>query len=126
MIYYVLRDKSTGLYWRGKGENRWGKYFNQASVYRVKGQVENTLKELAHRKIHVEIVPVRIFENTLDVVEVVRCKDCEFYDDKSILGNQYGGRCIHIHLSCHKCDNYRKTTPHNFCSYGKRKENTND
>lgn len=27
--YYVVRNKDTGLYFRGKGVNRWGKYFNQ-------------------------------------------------------------------------------------------------
>lgn len=113
MIYYVLRDKSTGLYWRGKGENRWGKYFNQASVYRVKGQVENTLKELAHRKIHVEIVPVRIFENTLDVVEVVRCKDCEYFQD-----NNDG----YPHEDC-RWRNDETPDGDDFCSYGERKEN---
>ena len=34
--YYVIKDKNTGLYFRGKGVNRWGKYFNQASIYRGK------------------------------------------------------------------------------------------
>ena len=70
MTYYVLRDKNTGLYWRGKGQNRWGKYFNQASVYRVKGQVENTVEDLTHRGIHVEIVPIQIVESTVEVAPV--------------------------------------------------------
>lgn len=60
MLYYVLRDVNTGLYWRGKGENRWGKYFNQVSIYRSRGQAENTVKDLMHRGIKVEIMPVRV------------------------------------------------------------------
>ena len=72
-----------------------------------------------------DITPCELFKAKADVVEVVRCKDCEFYDE-SILGKKHGGRCTHIHLSCYKCGNCRKTTPHNFCSYGKRKENEDD
>jgi hypothetical protein len=38
--HYVIKNPDTGLYFRGKGTNRWGKYFNQASIYRVKGTAE--------------------------------------------------------------------------------------
>lgn len=66
--YYVIRDKNTGLYFRGKGVNRWGKYYNQASVYRVKGMAENTIKEVSWRGEQAEIVPIQIIETSSDVV----------------------------------------------------------
>lgn len=58
--YFLIRNKDTGLYYRGKGENRWGKYYNQASVYRIKKQAENALKEIAWRGENAEIVPIYI------------------------------------------------------------------
>jgi hypothetical protein len=61
-IYYVVRDKKTGLYFRGKGVNRWGKYFNQASIYRVRGMAESTVKEISWRGEEAEIVPIQIIE----------------------------------------------------------------
>ena len=66
--YYVVRDKNTGLYFRGKGVNRWGKYYNQASVYRIKANAQNAVKEVAWRGEQAEIVPIQIFETTADVV----------------------------------------------------------
>jgi hypothetical protein len=42
--HYVIKNPDTGLYFRGKGTNRWGKYFNQASIYRVKGTAEFSCK----------------------------------------------------------------------------------
>ena len=66
--YYVIRDKNTGLYFRGKGVNRWGKHYNQASIYRVKGMAENTVKEVSWRGEQAEIVPIQIIETTEDVV----------------------------------------------------------
>jgi hypothetical protein len=74
--YYVVRDKNTGLYFRGKGVNRWGKYYNQACIYRIRANAENTLKAVSRRGEQAEIVPIQIFENSADVVEVVRCRDC--------------------------------------------------
>ncbi len=65
--YYVVRDKNTGLYFRGKGVNRWGKYYNQASIYRIRAHAENTIKEVAWRGEQAEVVPIRIFEDTADV-----------------------------------------------------------
>ena len=70
--YYVVRDKNTGLYFRGKGVNRWGKYYNQASIYRIKANAENTIKEVAWRGEQAEIVPIQIIGTTSDVVEVKR------------------------------------------------------
>lgn len=75
--YYVVRDKNTGLYFRGKGVNRWGKHYNQASIYRIRANAENTIKEVSWHGEQAEIVPIQIFENTTDVVEVVRCRDCK-------------------------------------------------
>jgi uncharacterized protein YegP (UPF0339 family) len=68
--YYVVRDKNTGLYFRGKGVNRWGKYYNQASVYRVKANAENAIEEVSWRGEQAEVVEIRIVETTADVVEV--------------------------------------------------------
>lgn len=62
--YYVVRDKNTGLYFRGKGVNRWGKYYNQASVYRVRANAENTIKEVSWRGEQAEVVPIQIIEST--------------------------------------------------------------
>lgn len=61
--YYVVRDKNTGLYFRGKGVNRWGKYYNQATIYRVKGTAEHTIKEIAWRGEQAEVVPIQIVES---------------------------------------------------------------
>ncbi len=82
--YYVIRNKETGFYFRGKGANRWGKYHNQASVYRMKAHAENTLGWLLRYGEPVEIVPIQIVENPNDIVEVVRCKDCKYGDMCSI------------------------------------------
>ena len=68
--YYVVRDKNTGLYFRGKGVNRWGKYYNQASIYRIKANAENTIEEVSWRGAQAEVVPIQIVETTADVVEV--------------------------------------------------------
>lgn len=69
--YFVIKEKNTGLYFRGKGENRWGKYYNQASIYRMKGQAENTAKWLCLYGEPVEIVQIQIIESASDAVEVV-------------------------------------------------------
>ena len=61
--YYVLRNKDTGMYFRGKGVNRWGKYFNQATIYRVKGTAEASVREVSWHGEKAEVVPIQIFEN---------------------------------------------------------------
>lgn len=63
--YYVIRDKNTGLYFRGKGVNRWGKYYNQASIYRLKANAENTIKECSWRGEQCGVVPIQIIETSL-------------------------------------------------------------
>lgn len=63
--YYVIKNPDTDLYFRGKGVNRWGKYFNQASIYRVRGQVEESCDWInkCHRNgERAVIVPIKIIE----------------------------------------------------------------
>lgn len=86
---YVLRDKNTGLYFRGKGVNRWGKHYNQASIYRVKGSAEHTIKEISWRGEQAEIVPIQIVETAEDVVpksELTPCDCCKFNPPSSTDG----------------------------------------
>lgn len=65
--YYVIKDKNTGLYFRGKGVNRWGKYFNQASIYRIKGMAEHMIKEISWRGEEAVVVPILIVEGEIEV-----------------------------------------------------------
>lgn len=114
--YYVVRNKNTGFYFRGKGANRWGEYHNQASIYRIRANAENTANWLNLRGEPVEIVPIRIIENpTVDAVEVVRCKDCTSYCSFEI-SKMYGKMqyCSLTGLPTDPCD---------FCSYGGRRKN---
>lgn len=61
--YYVIKNPDTGLYFRGKGVNRWGKYFNQASIYRVRGSAEFSAKEINHyNKEKAVVIPIKIIE----------------------------------------------------------------
>lgn len=60
--YYVLRNTETGMYFRGKGVNRWGKHFNQATIYRGKGTAEHSIKEVAWHGEKAELVRIKIFE----------------------------------------------------------------
>lgn len=52
-------------------------------------------------------------EPTADVVEVVRCKDCKFYE---IYPNGANGDCIN------KIDAFNTFYPNDFCSFGERKD----
>lgn len=106
--YYVIKSENTGYYFRGKGANRWGKYFNQASVYRMKSHAENTAEWLCRHGEPSKIVPVQIVENAIDVVEVVRCKDCRYCHSDA-----YGLWCFN--------DYEHSLRPNDFCSYGERK-----
>jgi hypothetical protein len=60
--YYVIKDKNTGLYFRGKGVNRWGKYFNQASIYRMKAKAEENVWWLSKGDEECEVKVIRIIE----------------------------------------------------------------
>jgi hypothetical protein len=63
MNYYVVKDLNTGLYFRGKGVNKWGKYFNQASIYRLKKNAEDSANwENLCRGANCIVVPIQIIE----------------------------------------------------------------
>jgi hypothetical protein len=62
MEYYVVKNKNTGEYFRGKGKNRWGRYFNQASIYRLKANAENAVKEVSWRGEEAVVVTIEIIE----------------------------------------------------------------
>ena len=114
--YYVVRDKNTGLYFRGKGVNRWGKHYNQASIYRIRGMAECTVKEVSWRGEQAEIVPIQIFEGTSDVVPVVRCKDCKHYD------NSEGICWCHLNSKFFPGGmDWHGFPEDGFCSYGERR-----
>ena len=49
----------------------------------------------------------------VDAVEVVRCKDCKYYD--SFNNGRNGMCCIHI-------DAFKVFYPNDYCSYGERKD----
>jgi hypothetical protein len=63
MKYYVVKDLNTGLYFRGKGVNRWGKYFNQASIYRLRKNAEESANwENRCRSTNCKVVEIHICE----------------------------------------------------------------
>lgn len=62
MQYFVVKDRTTGLYFRGKGVNKWGKYFNQASIYRIRAMAENAVEEENRRGANCAVVPIVITE----------------------------------------------------------------
>ena len=123
--YYVIRDKNTGLYFRGKGVNRWGKHYNQATIYRVKGTAEHTIKEIAWRGAEqAEIVPIRIIETTADVVEVVRCKNCE-HSEMCFPCKAFGLEAPPVYVCCLGHRN-REVLPNDYCSCGKKMNGVTD
>jgi len=65
MDYYIIKNKTTGEYYRGKGVNKWGKYYNQASIYRIKCMAQDSLEELQRRGDDVEIMVINITEQPL-------------------------------------------------------------
>lgn len=66
-IYYVIRNKTTGFYFRGKGVNRWGKSFNQASIFSVKECAEIVVQKVSWRADEfAEIVKIKIEEEDND------------------------------------------------------------
>lgn len=110
--YYVIRNKTTGLYFRGKGVNRWGKHYNQASIYRMRGMAEHTIKEVAWKGEQAEIVPIQVIENAADIVKVVRCKDCERRSKSADLTNTVYCKWLKIQMD-----------KNDFCSYGESRLN---
>ena len=73
--YYVIRNKVDGMYFRGKGVNRWGKYFNQATIFRIRGTAESSLRDILLRRNKEEDpeilqIDIRIIPETKAVGEV--------------------------------------------------------
>lgn len=64
--YYIIKNPDTGLYYRGRGVNRWGKYMNQASIFRVRGMAEESC-ECINRSERAVIVPIKIIEETVEI-----------------------------------------------------------
>ena len=67
--YYIIKNPDTGLYYRGRGANRWGKYMNQASIFRIKGQVEESCDWINREHRNGEraiIVPIKIIEQPIE------------------------------------------------------------
>lgn len=62
ITYYIVKDKNTGLYFRGKGVNKWGKYYNQASIYRIRKHAENAVEEEGWRGADCIVIPIKIIE----------------------------------------------------------------
>lgn len=50
---------------------------------------------------------------TVDAVEVVRCKDCRYYEENAESRTRF----------CRRGLNYQYAEPDGFCSYGERKTN---
>lgn len=59
--YYIVK-REDGMYYRGKGENKWGQYYNQATIYRIKGQAEQSVEMEAYRGNKCKVVEVEIKE----------------------------------------------------------------
>ena len=105
--YYVIRDKNTGLYFRGKGANRWGKYFNQASIYRIKAMAEHSIKEVAWHGEQAEVVPIQIISNGVTVRERGRWIMKETMIRSPFAKNAYCSECLeetgYAHNYCPNC-----------------------
>ena len=108
MNYYVLKDKNTSLYFRGKGVNKWGKYFNQASIYRIKANAEDTAAwENKQRGTDCEVIPIQITETDKPVRVINTGKWTKKYKSGSTVSNGYVSSC---------CDMWHERKS-NFCPY---------
>ena len=65
--YFIIKNPDTGLYYRGKGVNRWGKYLNQASIFRIKGQVVDSCEQINRRGEMAVIIPIKIIEEPAEI-----------------------------------------------------------
>ena len=84
-----------------------------ASIYNVLREKADEKDSLAHFSLRV-LAEILKRAPTSDVVEVVRCKDCQFYKrDTDYCKKRNKGYCY--------WDNTIKTRTH-FCGYGKKKE----
>ena len=107
MNYFVVKDKNTGLYFRGKGVNKWGKHFNQASIYRIKAMAENAVEEEGYRGAACEVIPIQIIETDKPVRVINNGKWTKQYKSGSIVDNGYVSSC---------CDMWHERKS-NFCPY---------
>lgn len=71
-------------------------------------------KEKTLRKLKQEIEEVRE-KFGIEFAEVVRCKDCKH---GTLCLNRAGADCVNCNL-----DDYSTRLPHDFCSYGERRDN---
>lgn len=65
VTYWAIKNLKTGLYYRAKGTNRWGKYFNQVSFYRIRGMANTFCEKINECKNSDElavVVPINIKE----------------------------------------------------------------
>ena len=64
---------------------------------------------------------------TIDAVPVVRCRDCKHHRDKNEHERQYLAEDVLICTSPEATDDcWNAVWPDHFCSYGERKEGTNN
>lgn len=63
MKYYIIKNVENDKYFRGKGKNQWGKYLNQASIYRMLNRAETSANRLAKKGHVLKIVPIEITEH---------------------------------------------------------------
>lgn len=107
MIYYVIKNKATGEYYRGKGVNKWGKYYNQASIFRIRKNAEGSLEELTRRGNDVEVIPIQIIETSNEVAEVRRGTWTKKYKSGNPVSEGWVSSC---------CDMWHKSHT-DFCPY---------
>ena len=86
---------------------------------RANNNHNNAIASQTHNAEHRHFIKMVLDQPTADGVEVVRCRDCNYY--KLWDGIQYGRRtvkecCRGIH---------RKVNEDDYCSYGERRENDN-
>ena len=76
--------------------------------------VETFKKKLIDEKSFFPAIVARALEEmpTADVVEVIRCKDCEYYEN----GKDYAPYCNNV------MNLFEEMKPTDYCSYGERRE----
>ena len=109
--YYVVRHKETGQYFRGKGVNKWGKYFNQASIYRFNAHAENAVEEETRRGNPTEVVKIRIEEVKSNLDSYKPDEDVIIQEERKFIQAAIQEECAR-YSDCDEC-------PHTdgFCNY---------
>ena len=64
-----------------------------------------------------DITPCDLFKSKADLVEVVRCKDCKYWNCVGISTKHMG-----CSIFCGAYEREYPTNPEDFCSYGERKD----